>query len=369
MFIGVPKEVKNHEYRVGATPAFVQTLVEAGHKVTVETQAGAMIGFTDAMYQEAGALIASGPEEVYAQEMIIKVKEPQRSEFPLLREGQLLFCYLHLSAEPLLTQTLLEKKVVTIAYETVEDHLGRLPLLLPMSEIAGRLSIQVGMTALQMNHGGKGILLGGVPGVLPANVVILGGGIAGGEAARIAMGLEADVTVFDKNLARLRELDFNYGPRIKTVFATSRAIEEALCQADLVVGAVLIPGKLAPRVVTKNMLARMPKKSVMVDISIDQGGCFETSRPTTHSDPTYRVDGIIHYCVTNMPGACAKTSTLALTNATLQYALQIAKMGWKEAVQSVPGLLPGLNTALGHVTHPAVAQDLGYDFTPPKSLV
>ena len=370
MKIGIPKEKKRYEFRVGATPAFVQTLVEAGHQVAVEKSAGEAIGFTDEMYQEKGAQIVPTSKEVYeTAEMIIKVKEPQVEEFSLLKEGQVLFCYLHLAPDPVQTKELLEKKVVAIAYETVTDDKGRLPLLLPMSEVAGRISVQVGMVALQMNNGGRGLLLSGVPGVAPGKVVVVGGGVAGGEAARIAAGLGADVTVLDKNMSRLREIDLVYQGKIKTIYATSAAIEEALKEADLVVGAVLIPGKLAPKVIKREFLKSMNPGSVIVDISIDQGGCCETSRPTTHADPIYVVDGVIHYCVTNMPGACARTSTMALTNATLPYALEIANKGWKGALKESRHLREGLNVCNGFVTNGGVAHDLNYTFTPPESFL
>jgi len=365
MKIGVPKEVKNHEYRVGSTPAAVQALVNAGHAVEVETDAGVKIGFTNDMYRAAGATIVTCPEDVYKNEMIIKVKEPQSSEFPLLNEGQILFCYLHLAPDPIQTAELLKAKCVAIAYETITDSFGRLPLLVPMSEIAGRIAIQVGATTLQMNNGGKGKLLGGVPGVRPARVVVIGGGIVGTESARMALGLGADVTIIDRDLSRLRALDALFGPSLKTLFSTPAAIEEALVGADLVIGAVLIPGKMAPKLVTRNMLRKMEPGSVIVDVAIDQGGCFETSLPTTHAEPTYVVDGIVHYCVTNMPGACARTSTEALNNATLEYALTIANLGWQKAIE-LPGLRQGLNVCLGDITNPDVAAELGYSYVEPR---
>ncbi|MBI2743940.1 MAG: alanine dehydrogenase [Chlamydiales bacterium] len=369
MIIGIPKEIKNHEYRVGATPEMVKILIGAGHEVWVQTQAGNAIGFTDEMYKKAGAKIVSSAKELYTAEMIIKVKEPQQSEFPLLKEGQLLFCYLHLAPDPEQTKALLERKVVAIAYETVTDAQQRLPLLIPMSEIAGRIAIQVGATTLQMAGGGRGVLLGGVPGVAPGKVVVLGGGIVGTQAARMALGLGADVSIIDVNLNRLRELDSIYGPALKTLYSTPVVIEEAISQADLVVGAVLVPGKLAPRLVTKAMLKKMMPGSVIVDVAIDQGGCVETARPTTHSEPTYVVDGVVHYCVTNMPGGCARTATQALTNATLPYALKIASKGYKKAIQEDPGLMLGLNVCLGRVTNPYVAQDLGYEYHDPRKFL
>lgn len=368
MEIGIPKEIKNREYRVGATPGMVRALVEAGHSVSVQTLAGYEIGFFDDMYKAAGAKIVKSSAEVYACEMVIKVKEPQESEYPLLREGQILFCYLHLAPDPLQTQQLINSKVVAIAYETVTDREGRLPLLVPMSEIAGRIAIQVGATSLQMNNGGNGILLGGVPGVAPGKVLVIGGGVVGTEAARMALGLGADVTIVDKDLGRLRMLDALFGPSLKTLYSTSQSIEEAIVDADLVVGAVLIPGKTAPKLVTEKMIKKMTPGSVVVDVAIDQGGCFETSRPTTHDDPTYVVDGVLHYCVTNMPGACARSSTQALTNATMDYALAIANKGWKKAIES-EGLRNGLNVCLGHVTNLHVASDLGYPYVAPESFI
>lgn len=369
MHIGIPKEIKNNEFRVGATPAMVKALAEFGHLVVVETHAGAKIGFTDEMYEHAGAKIVSSAAEVYKSEMIIKVKEPQENEYPLLREGQILFCYLHLAPDPVQTKNLLERGVVGVAYETVTDAQGRLPLLVPMSEIAGRIAIQVGATCLQLNHGGKGLLLGGVPGVPPARVVVIGGGVVGTEAARMALGLGANVTIIDKDLNRLRQLDALFGPNLKTLYSTSYAIEEAVTRADLVIGAVLIPGKVAPKLVTHAMVKQMMPGSVIVDVAIDQGGCIETARPTTHANPTYSVDGVIHYCVTNMPGACARTSTVALTNATMDYALLLANKGWRKALMDSVGLRHGLNVCLGKVSNEHVASDLGYPYVAPTTLL
>lgn len=369
MEIGVPKEIKDNEYRVGVVPSTVRSFVEAGHRVLVQASSGARIGFTDAMYAQAGAHIVQTAEEVYRAEMIIKVKELQHQEFAYLREGQILFCYLHLAPDPEQTRQLVDKKVVAIAYETVTDDFGKLPLLIPMSEIAGRIAIQVGATSLQLNHGGKGLLLGGVPGVLPARVVVLGGGVVGTEAARMAIGLGADVVILEKDLNRLRTLDALFGPRLKTLYSTSQTIEEALSGADLVIGSVLIPGKTAPKLVNRHMLKQMTPGSVFVDVAIDQGGCAETSRPTTHTDPTYVVDDIMHYCVTNMPGACARSSTLALTNATGSYALQIANKGWRKALLEHAGLRHGLNVCLGKVTYEAVAHDLGYEYVRPETFL
>lgn len=369
MKIGIPKEIKNHEYRVGATPAMVRALVEAGHEVFVETKAGLKIGFTDEMYTQMGAKIAATPYDIYSNQMIIKVKEPQESEYPLLKEDQILFCYLHLAPDPVQTRHLVNSRCVAIAYETVTDAQGRLPLLVPMSEIAGRLAIQVGATTLQMNNGGKGLLLGGVPGVFPARVLVVGGGVVGTEAARMAMGLGASVAIIDKDLNRLRTLDALFGPHLKTLYSTSLNIEEAVAQADLVVGAVLIPGKTAPKLISHKMVSKMAPGSVIVDVAIDQGGCAETSRPTTHADPTYVVDGVVHYCVTNMPGACAKTSTQALTNATMDYALAIANKGYQRALQDSIGLRNGLNVCHGHVTNESVAADLGYPYVAPEKVL
>lgn len=369
MLIGIPKEIKNHEYRVGATPAMVRLLVESGHKLRVQKDAGSQIGFTDEMYQQAGAQIVNTPADVYASEMVIKVKEPLDSEFPLLRKGQILFCYLHLAPDPQQTKHLLERQVIGIAYETVTDPQGRLPLLIPMSEIAGRLAIQVGATSLQLNNGGRGVLLGGVPGVRPSIVTVIGGGIVGTEAARMAMGLGASVTIIDKDLNRLRALDALFGPQLKTLYSTPSSIEEAVVRSDLVVGAVLIPGKTAPKLLTRQMISKMAPGSVFVDVAIDQGGCAETSRPTSHANPTYVVDGVVHYCVTNMPGACARTSTLALTNATMDYALKIANKGYKQALLEHPGLCDGLNVFMGKVTNAPVADDLGYDYVSPHEAL
>lgn len=369
MFIGIPKEIKNHEYRVGATPAFVRALVNAGHRVVIQTGAGTKLGFSDEMYEAAGAVVVDSPVEVYEAEMIIKVKEPQPLEYPLLKENQILFCYLHLAPDPEQTQALLEKKVVGIAYETIYDEKFRLPLLTPMSEIAGRFSIQAGATALQLTHGGRGILLGGVPGVAAAKVVIIGGGVAGTEAAKMAVGLGADVAILDNNLNRLRELGSIFGSRLNTIYSNAYNLQELIKEADLVVGAVLVPGKMAPKLVTRQMLKTMKKGSVIVDIAIDQGGCCETSRPTTHSMPTYIEEGITHYCVTNMPGACAYTATLALTNATLPYALKLANRGYEKALLEDPLFLEGLNVCLGYVTHRGVAHDLGHVYLDPRDLL
>lgn len=364
MKIGVPKEIKNHEYRVAATPWMVRLLVQKGHQVLVQTRAGERIGYSDKLFEEAGAQIVASAAEIYSCEMIVKVKEPQASELALLKPGQILFCYLHLAPDPLQTAQLIEKQVIAIAYETVTDSQERLPLLVPMSEIAGRIAIQVGATCLQLNNGGKGILLGGVPGVAAARVVIIGGGVSGTESARMALGLGADVTVLDRDLNRLRTLDSLFGPHLKTLFSTPTSIEECISKADLVVGAVLIPGKTAPKLITRQMIQKMTPGSVFVDISIDQGGCAETSKPTTHAEPTYVVDGVIHYCVTNMPGICARTATQALTNATAEYVVAIADKGWRRALADNPGLSNGLNVCDGHITNPSVAHDLDYPYVP-----
>ncbi len=369
MKIGVPKEVKKDEHRIGATPDTVHGFVVAGHSVQVQTHAGTKIGFTDEMYRKAGAQIVETAKEIYQNEMVIKVKEPQSSEFPLMHPGLILFCYLHLAPDPEQTKHLLEQKIIGIAYETVTDNQGHLPLLIPSSEVAGRLSVQAGATALQLNHGGRGVLLGGIPGVRPAKVVVIGAGALGTEAMRMALGLGADVTVIDMNLTRLRELDHLYAPALKTVFSTPASVEEAVVQSDLVIGAVLIPGKTAPKLVTKAMIKKMMPGSVIVDPSIDQGGSTENSRPTTLSDPTYVVDGVVHYCVTNMPAACARTSTQGLTSATYPYALNIANLGYKKALKQDPHLMNGLNVYRGKVTNKYVAEDLGYEFHPPQEII
>jgi alanine dehydrogenase len=360
MKIGVPKEIKDHESRVAMTPAGVRELVAQGHEVTVQTSAGIGSGFDDATYRDAGATIAPDADAVFeAATLIVKVKEPQPVECKRLRPHHVLFTYLHLAPDPEQARGLKESGATAIAYETVTDRAGRLPLLAPMSEIAGRMSIQVGSVALQNRGGGAGVLLGGVPGVLPAKVVILGGGVVGSQAARMAMGLGADVIVIDASLPRLAELDALWGPRLKTVFATRDTSERLVREADLVIGAVLVTGAAAPKLVRRSHLSAMRPGSVLVDVSIDQGGCFETSHATTHSDPTYIVDGIVHYCVANMPGGVARTSTLALTNATLRYVEQIAGLGWRGAVERDPGLRAGVNVFDGRIVHAAVAEALG----------
>ncbi len=369
MLIGIPKEIKDHEFRVGATPSGVRALVAAGHAVRVESGAGARIGFGDDLYRAVGAEIVPGPAEVYEAEMILKVKEPQPGEFPLLREGQILFGYLHLAPAPELAAALLARKVVGIAYETVTDSQGATVLLTPMSEVAGRLAAQAGASALQMISGGNGTLLGGVPGVPPARVVVLGGGTVGTNAAKMAIGLGADVTLLDISHARLRRLDDVFGSRLKTCYSEPQAIEEFTRAADLVIGAIYLPGKRAPKLLSRATVAAMAPGSVLVDVAIDQGGCAETSRPTSHSAPTYIEHGVVHYCVTNMPAACARTSTLALTQATLPYALRIAAKGYRQALTDDRGLRDGLNLCLGQITHPAVAQDLDRAFVPPDQAL
>ncbi|AUN29479.1 alanine dehydrogenase [Niveispirillum cyanobacteriorum] len=356
MLIGVPKEIKNHEYRVGLIPGNVRQLVVHGHQVIVQKDAGTAIGLTDDLYVAAGATIVDSAEEIFARaDMIVKVKEPQPVECKMLRPGQVLFTYLHLAPDPEQTKLLQESGAICIAYETVTDRNGGLPLLAPMSEVAGRMSIQAGAHCLEKSYGGIGILLGGVPGTPPAKVAIIGGGVVGTNAARMAMGLEAHVTVLDKSLDRLRQLDQQFGRRLNTVYANVETIEQAVLEADLVIGAVLVPGAEAPKVVSRELVARMKKGAVLVDVAIDQGGCFETSHATTHADPTYVVDGVIHYCVANMPGAVARTSTFALNNATAPFVLALADKGWVKALKDDVHLRNGLNVAKGQLTYPGIA--------------
>lgn len=370
MRIAVPKEIKNHEYRVGLTPASVRELVAHGHEVWVQAGAGAAIGLTDAQYLAAGAKLAADAGEAFQRgEMIVKVKEPQASEIAMLREGQLLYTYLHLAPDPEQTAGLVRSGAVCVAYETVTGPGGGLPLLAPMSEVAGRMSVQAGAAHLEKSKGGMGVLLGGVPGVAPAQVVILGAGVVGTHALQMAVGMGAQVTVLDKNVDRLRHLDLIFGNRITTLFSTAQSVEEAVLAADLVIGGVLIPGAAAPKLVTRDMVARMRKGAVVVDVAIDQGGCFETSHATTHAEPTFLVDGVVHYCVANMPGAVARTSTFALNNATIGHALALADKGWKRALADNPHLRAGLNVAHGQVTCEPVARDLGYDWVPAESLL
>jgi alanine dehydrogenase len=365
MRIGVPREIKVHEYRVGLVPAGVRELVGAGHEVIVETGAGNGIGVDDAQYRAAGASIAQKAADVFSHaELVVKVKEPQLAECQMLRPGQVLFTYLHLAADPAQAQALMKSGATAIAYETVTAPNGSLPLLTPMSEVAGRMSIQVGAASLQKANGGYGVLLGGVPGVPPAKVVILGGGVAGTHAAEIAVGMRADVTIVDRSVPRLRELSAQFGSALQTAYSTAADIERLVRDADLVIGAVLIAGAAAPKLVTRAMLGTMKPGTVLVDISIDQGGCFETSKPTTHADPTFVVDGIIHYCVANMPGAVPRTSTFALTNATLPYVRALADFGWQAALKRDAGLAGGLNVHAGEITHDVVARALGIQARP-----
>jgi alanine dehydrogenase len=367
MLIGVPKEVKTHEYRVGLVPGSVRELVHHGHKVVVETGAGGEIGFDDGAYEAAGAEILMRAADVFAAvEMIVKVKEPQPDEVASLREDQILFTYLHLAADKNLTEGLLRSGAVGVAYETVTDSRGGLPLLAPMSEVAGRMSVQVGAHCLEKEQGGMGVLLGGVPGVPAAKVVILGGGVSGTNAARVAMGMEAYVTVIDRSLPRLYELDMQFGSQLHTLFSMVETIEREVSEADLLIGAVLVPGAAAPKLVSRKLVRAMKPGSVIVDISIDQGGCIETSRPTTHVNPTFIEEGVVHYCVTNMPAAVARTSAVALNNATLPFVLAIADKGWRRALADDPHLRNGLNLCRGQVTHPAVAHDLGLPSIAPE---
>ncbi|HET7204085.1 MAG TPA: alanine dehydrogenase [Steroidobacteraceae bacterium] len=370
MRIGVPREIKVHEYRVGLVPAAVRELVDVGHDVVVQTGAAAGIGFADADYQRVGAKIAAAAEEIFASaDMIVKVKEPQAQECAMLRKGQVLFTYLHLAPDPKQTEALVKSGATCIAYETVTAPDGSLPLLTPMSEVAGRMSVQVGASCLQKASGGRGILLGGVPGVAPARVVILGGGVSGTHAAEMAVGLRADVTIVDRSVKRLRELSALFGPSLRTEYSTQEHIDALVIDADLVIGAVLIPGAAAPRLVTRDMVRRMKAGSVLVDISIDQGGCFETSKPTTHADPTYVIDDVIHYCVANMPGAVPRTSTFALNNATLPFARKLADLGWQKALRADPHLANGLNVHEGQITNAAVAKELGYKHVPVAAVL
>ncbi len=363
MLIGVPKEIKNHEYRIGLTPAGVRELVASGHQVLVETRGGGGIGIDDSAYTQAGASIAADAGAVFSQaDMIVKVKEPQPEECRQLRPGQTLFTYLHLAPDPLQTELLVKSGATCIAYETITDERGGLPLLAPMSEVAGRMSVQEGARCLEKASGGSGVLLGGVPGVEAGNVLVIGGGVVGLNAARIAAGMGARVTVLDRSIARLKEIDDLYGDKMTTIYSTLDAVEKYLAEADVVIGAVLIPGAAAPKLVKKSMLGLMKPGSVLVDVAIDQGGCFETSRATTHEDPIYVVDDVIHYCVANMPGGVARTATFALTNATLPYVLELANKGPGQAMLDNRHLRNGLNVHAGKVTCEAVAVALGYDY-------
>jgi alanine dehydrogenase len=363
MRVGVPKEIKNHEYRVGLTPASVAELVAAGHVVNVQTQAGMGIDFADEDYVEAGATILLDAASVFTQsDMIVKVKEPQPAEIAMLESRHLLFTYLHLAADKPQAEGLMKSGATCIAYETVTSRSGALPLLKPMSEVAGRMSVQVGAHYLEKEQGGRGVLLGGVPGVAPARVAILGGGVSGVNAAQMAVGMRADVTIYDINNDRLAELDMFFSSQIKTAYASKAAIAAAVAKAHLVIGAVLVPGAAAPKLVTREMLKTMKRGSVLVDIAIDQGGCFETSHPTTHDDPVFVEEGVIHYCVANMPGAVARTSAFALNNATLPFVLRLANMGAEAAMQADPHLAAGLNVSGGQIRHKAVADALELEF-------
>ncbi|MDQ2746262.1 MAG: alanine dehydrogenase [Acidobacteriota bacterium] len=370
MKIGLPKEIKDNEYRVGLTPAGVNALTGAGHEVFVQKTAGEGSGFSDEQYTNAGGKMLDTADEIWQTgEMIIKVKEPVAPEYPRMRENQLLFTYLHLAPEFELTKQLLERKVTGVAYETITDKKGTLPLLVPMSEVAGRMSIQVGATFLEKMNGGRGILLGGVPGVPAANVVIIGGGIVGTEAAKMAVGLGAKVTIIDINLDRLRQLDDIFLSKVQTLASSPYAIHEAISHADLVIGGVLIPGAAAPKLVTRAMLKDIPNGAVLVDVAVDQGGCFETTHATTHSNPTFYEEGVLHYCVANMPGAVPRTSTFALTNATLPYALSLANKGFEQAIKDDKGLAEGVNTYAGKLTYEAVATSQNLEYTPLESLI
>ncbi len=370
MKIGLPKEIKDNEYRVGLTPAGVHALAEAGHTVYIQKTAGEGSGFSDDQYVSAGGEILDTADDVWGEgDMIVKVKEPIAPEYPRMREDQLLFTYLHLAPEFELTKQLMEKRVTGVAYETITDHHGRLPLLTPMSEVAGRMSVQVGATFLEKMNGGRGILLGGVPGVPAANVVIIGGGVVGTEAAKMAVGLGAKVTIIDRNLDRLRQLDDIFLSKVQTLASSQFAIAEAISHADLVIGAVLVVGAAAPKLVTRDMLHLIPHGAVLVDVAVDQGGCFETTRATTHSNPTYYEEGVLHYCVANMPGAVPRTSTFALTNATLPYALALANKGFEQAIKGDKGLQEGVNTYAGKLTYEAVASSQNLEYTPLSSLI
>lgn len=365
MRIGTPKELKNHEYRVGLTPASARELVKAGHEVMIQKGAGVGVGLSDADYAIAGASVVPEAAEIFAwADLLVKVKEPQPQECQMLRRGQTLFTYLHLAPDPAQTELLLASGATAIAYETVTAADGSLPLLAPMSEVAGRLAAQAGAHCLEKAQGGAGVLLGGVPGVAPAKVLIIGGGVVGDNAAAMALGMGADVTLLDCSLSRLRQVDMEYGGRVKCVYSTADAIEEYALRSDLVIGAVLVPGAAAPKLLSRDIIARMKAGSVVVDVAIDQGGCFETSRPTTHQQPTYLVDGVAHYCVANMPGAVPRTSTFALNNATLPFIMALAEQGVKQALLRDPGLRNGLNVHQGRVTCEAVARDLDYDYLP-----
>ncbi len=370
MIVGVPKEIKNHEYRVGMTPSSVRELTSRGHKVLVQKNAGTEIGLSDEQYLAVGAELVDTAKEIFERaEMIVKVKEPQPVECAMLRSGQILYTYLHLAPDPEQTAALVKSGAICIAYETITGANGGLPLLAPMSEVAGRMSIQAGAAHLEKSKGGMGLLLGGVPGVAPAHIVIIGAGVVGTNAMQMAVGTGARVTVLDKSIDRLRQLDLVYGNRISTVYSNAQSIEEAVLSADLVIGGVLVPGAAAPKLVSRSLISRMKKGAVVVDVAIDQGGCFETSHATTHAEPTYVVDGVIHYCVANMPGAVARTSTFALNNATVGHAIALASKGWKQALRDDIHLRNGLNVCEGKVTYAAVAHDLGYQYVTADSVL
>lgn len=371
MLIGIPKEIKNHEYRVSVSPRGVRELSYHGHQIIVQKDAGHAIGFDDIHYQEAGALVVESAKEVYERsDMIVKVKEPQAEECHHLKEGQIVFCYLHLAADQKLADALINTGCIAIAYETVTDERGRLPLLAPMSEVAGRVAIQVGAHCLERENGGRGTLLGGVPGVEVGNVVIIGGGVVGTNAAIIASGMGADVTILDRSVERVRELEWKLsGRNVRSIYSTVDAVEEYVSKADLVVGAVLVPGAAAPRVITKELVSRMQRGSVLVDVAIDQGGCSETSHPTTHDNPTFVVHNVVHYCVTNMPSAVARTASKALENATLPYIVELANSGYRSALKDNIHFRNGLNLCRGRVTNETVANDLNHAYVPPTTFL
>ena len=370
MIVGLPKEIKNHEYRVGLTPSSVRELTSRGHKVLVQRNAGTEIGLTDDQYVAAGAQLVDTAKEIFAlAEMVVKVKEPQPEECAMLRQGQILYTYLHLAPDPEQTTALVKSGAICIAYETITGANGGLPLLAPMSEVAGRMAIQAGAAHLEKSKGGMGLLLGGVPGVAPGHIVIIGAGVVGTNAMQMAVGTGARVTILDKSIDRLRQLDLVYGNRIATVYSNAQAIEEAVLSADLVIGGVLVPGAAAPKLVTRDLISRMKPGAVVVDVAIDQGGCFETSHATTHAEPTFVVDGVIHYCVANMPGAVARTSTFALNNATIGHAVALAEKGWQRAMRDDMHLKNGLNVCQGKVTYQAVAQALGYEYVKADTLL
>ncbi|MBB3119331.1 alanine dehydrogenase [Pseudoduganella violacea] len=370
MLVGVPKEIKNQESRVGLTPASVKELVLRGHQVLVQRNAGVAIGLADSMYEGSGATIVDTAQEIFKRaEMIVKVKEPQPEECAMLRENQILYTYLHLAPDPEQTRALVQSGAVCVAYETITGANGGLPLLAPMSEVAGRMAIQAGAAHLEKSKGGMGLLLGGVPGVAPGHVVIIGAGVVGTNALQMAVGMGARVTILDKNVDRLRQLDLIFGNRVQTMFSNAHTIEEAVLDADLVIGGVLVPGAAAPKLVSHDLISRMKAGAVVVDVAIDQGGCFETSRATTHEQPTFLVGQVVHYCVANMPGAVARTSTFALNNATIGHALALADKGWSKAMKANPHLKNGLNVCQGKVTYEAVAHGLGYPYVPADNLL